>query len=552
MDNQYQIDWQGVNLLPGLQAVANAMQGKKADERSREYLQMQKDAVKQRSERESAALKRQQEQDKYTKDVAAFNAMPALFRAAAKSTGMANMNPYGVHFEEGAPENPPSIANVDIMDAKGGQYGAHARAMLGQSLAQPSPTTLAPGEEGPEPTPEGEAARFAPSPAPVEGPEAPGGIEQAQSILAQPQKHPLFATFHGNRFEVPETQDTTGLGQKYDAIYSRMLEEPGVKPADAYKAVMAEYEKDQAEAGRNTRAANALTARSDNREDQQKFLEEMAGTYKLTFEQRKQLAEIMAHARMASAGAATSPEDTAHLAELIKHFEESGSLSGAAEEAAGFKKPLSPKVWEPALKQVTTQATAGERAGLRRKALVATDDRGNVIGEWKDANAAKVGEKQTESFHRVEERLNGLLADIKAQGERSDWDRKSIQKRVSLAKSVVAALRPFNELSNTAAGQQMEEDILGQIGAPGHGWLWGANTEIVEHLLNEARGQHRAQLMTKLSPVGSSPLSPALGGQKQVAGMSDDEAIKQARQRLIQNPNDAVAHKVLQLHGLAQ
>ncbi len=288
------------------------------------------------------------------------------------------------------------------------------------------------------------------------------------------------------------------MGEQVQAI-SRLIASGDIDPKEGAALMTA------------IRAENAAQAKADEHAAQRTFTQGENEKYKsegLSFEQRKELANIMAKARMAAAGASPVPSGVATLVGMKE--------AGASDEdiyAKAAQMHLTEKQFTQPVQNVVRNATAGERAGQKREALTATDDTGHVLGVWKDAQAGKIGSQQIERFHRVKERLAELIKDVDSHGSRV-LTPDEVQNRLSKASAVVAALRPFNELSNTAAGQKAEELIVGAMGTPGHGFLMGANADILKRLLTEAEGQHQAQLATKLRPGGGSQLSPALGGPK--------------------------------------
>lgn len=318
----YAIPWKPLDLSPGAAMIIAVNNANRQDERSREYLDMEKEAVRQRSERESAALKRQEEDDKRKRAIEAWSALPSLQRMATKSPEMANANPYGVKIEaEQAPGPSLRDAGINVM---GGGYGDLARATLashGQigtegepnqvpEQAQPNAAQVMLGQHsGFGQAPMGQHAPTRVANEPGEPPhdetaEAEGGMERAQELLTQPHEQKLFATMGGQRFELPKIQDTTGMGAKYDALYQRMLEEPGVTPAAAFKAVMTDYEKDQAEAGRSARLEKTLGFRATDREDKQEFVALQNKLYKnepLTNAEREKLIELAGKFKVAAA-----------------------------------------------------------------------------------------------------------------------------------------------------------------------------------------------------------------------------------------------------------
>ena len=301
-DPRYAIDWAPPDLGPGTTMVLSAINANRADERSRAYLDMEQQAVRDRAERESAAVARQREQDKYNRDVAAFTAMPSLQRAALKSVGMANMNPYGVKFEEGQGQAPSlRESGINVMGGNE-QYAEHAKqALSDQPVVEAPPVDQTVGQHSGAPTiPVGQYSGtpqlaeeageppHGPTTEATEGESVAPAIAAAQAYIGQPRQRQVFATYKGQRFEVPPQSDTTPFGQKYDSIFQAYLDE-GMKPTDAIKLVATEYQKDQAEGGRNTRQTNMLNFRNTNREDQQTFQAGENEKYKETHKGRLEL-----------------------------------------------------------------------------------------------------------------------------------------------------------------------------------------------------------------------------------------------------------------------
>jgi len=529
MANPYEIDWQpplanGVDILMRAMNAKTQRQFAKNQmerEKTRDYYERKKFESDQRKETDevikSAQLMREQGDEAgalgllkrhsidVTPEMGASTTTPAqvltpldVLRQAPQGTEPPPGEP-GSPFE--GPQAPPAPASPLTLPTP---------ASIMARAYQPTHTGVTVPEEPPA-TPPVAPPTVGPGQAPGNAVEdlLPMELEPAKTTPGAPTG---FLSLRGNgnadlgKLGPTSGKRDTGLGEKYDAIYAQMLH-AGASPEHAFGKALIDYEKDQAESARLTRAQNALEGHTTRQDDQQEFLRQMAEKYKLTVEDLKAIAAGHDRARVAAAGSTTSPD----LPKVLKSVEEGDPLSETARIAAEAHIPT--KAYAPLAGQVVRNAAAGERAGQRREALTATDDRGNVIGTWKDSQAAKIGAKQIESYHRVKERLDVLIKDIEASGSRV-LTPNEIQQRLSKAKSVVAALRPFNELSNTAAGQQMEEDIVGAIGSPGHGWLMGANLDIIKRLAAEAEGQHQAQLSTKLRPGGGSHLAPALGGPK--------------------------------------
>lgn len=315
-DDRYSIPWAPPDIGPGVNMIMSAINANRADERSRAYLDMEQAAVKDRAERESAALARQKEQDQYNRDVAAFTAMPALQRAAMKSVGMANMNPYGVKFDEGQSQAPSlRESGINVMGGNE-QYAEHAK----QALADELPTEVAPvdttvGQHSGAPTiPMGqhsgtpqleEIGEPSPHDETAEAEAVSPPIAAAQALIGQPRQRQVFATYKGQRFEVPPQSEHSPFGPEYDDMYRTLIDE-GIPIDKATAIVAARAKADMAEGGRNTRAANTIEARNLNREDQQVFIEMQNKLYKnepITIADRDRWEAMRARARVSAAAA---------------------------------------------------------------------------------------------------------------------------------------------------------------------------------------------------------------------------------------------------------
>jgi hypothetical protein len=525
-DPRYEIDWAPPNLGPAIALFQAARNQHRQNERSDEYMQMERDAIKARSERESAALAREKAEADRKHAIEAYSAMPALQRAALKSVPQANTNPYGVHFDETM--EPPDQGKADA--AVGGFLASDQPPEQASAPAR----QLMPTEEGPEQAPEAETARFA-SPDDLMS-KATGGapldmMSQAAANSFGPATRHVRGNYAGQQFEVNPQSETSGFGEKWDAMFNALVE-GGEEPHKARAFIAAQAKQEMADTARDKHLADAIAGRNANREDQQTFLAGENAKYRnegLTFEQRKELMNIMARAKMASAGAApVSPG----VAKLVGMKEAGASDEEIYSEAAKLK--LSQKDVAAPVQNVVKNAAAGERAGQKREALVATGEGTNPGDMWKSPQAATKGTQQIQRFHRVKERMQALIEHIKKYGERIDPDAQQYQDRMSLSEAAAAALRPYNELSSTDASMAAERAILGPAGAFGHGWTLGANLQGLERILAEAEGQQKTNLATMLRPGGGSQLAPALGGPR---GGAHPDALKAKAQRALDDPN---------------
>jgi hypothetical protein len=349
------------------------------------------------------------------------------------------------------------------------------------------------------------------------------GIDEAQAVLDQPRSKRMFAEFQGQRFEVPEQSDTSGFGEKYDAIYQRALQEPGVTPEEAYRFVAKMAHDDAAEAGKNQRLKDSIGGRDESREEHETFLREMAEKYRLTAEEQARLRREGFAAQRAAAGAApTSPV----VPELIRMTEEGAPSSEVYARAAEAK--VSPKQFQTPIQNVVKNAATAERAGDKRAGLEVTDETGKVLGMAHNTTQANTLKKQIDQFGQAKVRLHELIQDIESQGSRV-LTPEAIQQRLSKAESVNAAMRVYNGLGATDASQQLEARITGAIGTPGHGFLMGANADIIKRILHEAETQHHTRLNTALRAGGGRQLAPSLGGPRGVTQGGDMVTIRNAK-----------------------
>lgn len=229
------------------------------------------------------------------------------------------------------------------------------------------------------------------------------------------------------------------------------------------------------------------------------------------FEQEKELARIHAARRAGGAGGGGGggAEYQKNLAELVQ-MKVNGADDGAiALRAAELRIPSGGKNgWLAATGRVKREGNIDFRQHERTAGLEATDAQGNVIGEWKSPDDARKMNTQTAQFSQLKERLSDLLADIEQKGDRA-LTPADTQWRNTLFDMAAAAGRLYNGLGATDSSQKLEQEILSARGTLGHGWVIGANRQIIQHLLSEAQTQHDARLKLRLRSQGA---TPAAGG----------------------------------------
>jgi len=93
-------------------------------------------------------------------------------------------------------------------------------------------------------------------------------------------KRRVYQSYQGSRFELPQQPETSGFGPKYDAVFQRALQTPGVTEEEAWNFTAKMAHDDTTEEGRNTRLSQSLGQRNTNREDQQTFTREENDKYR--------------------------------------------------------------------------------------------------------------------------------------------------------------------------------------------------------------------------------------------------------------------------------
>jgi len=320
---------------------------------------MQRDAMLNSELRQSHEDKRKEEDEKHRRAVEAFAQVPAIMRAAARSfketggPGYAAKNPYDVGFdvEQGGPS--PQVS---------GYAQAGARALMGMPSInlgnmQPPPAAEAPAEVRPpvDPTmgqhsgaPTGAAQYGTPPSAsaadlipPSEAPEVPEQPAATAADIMGPQSAAkLFASFGGQRFEVPQQSEHTPFGADYDAIYEGLLD-TGEDPHKAMQIVAAQYKADQGEKGRNARLTDQIDARARAREGEHQFVAGEHAKYNQTADVKTDLARERISAMIAQAAARIGTQNETSADRTINTYmgiaKEAKAAAGAKSDIAGIR-----------------------------------------------------------------------------------------------------------------------------------------------------------------------------------------------------------------------
>jgi hypothetical protein len=355
-DRDYHIDW-SADITPALallgqsrrakeQMAMAAEQNKLQNARSDAHLEFQRQSHRENMERASHELERQKDLDKRKRAIEDFNARDALFRTAQRSPEAASQNPYGYTFEarndlpanvEG-PELSPAAeaARFQLAGGPNAKAGApvqaeppipqaapdfsrpHMPSVSADMRGAPQAAGLVPIEMEPSQAGPGlagldeDAAMRNVSAAMNRQVNEPQAMPQVAGMTSEPPqtasaaahmlgmepgpegKRRVFASYGGKQFELPGQPTTSGFGAKYDAIYQRFLQEPGITPEEALNAVTKMAHEDAVESGRDRRAEAAEDARSQ-RDAQYRM--DIAGQFE---QQRRQLEQSDKNSRRAA------------------------------------------------------------------------------------------------------------------------------------------------------------------------------------------------------------------------------------------------------------
>lgn len=253
---------------------------------------------------------------------------------------------------------------------------------------------------------------------------------------------------------------------------------------------------------------------------------------------RRMMAEARAK-KLKGGGGGGGGAANAGMAELIKMKEDGRPMSEIAIKAHGLRIPAGGKGGYLQMLKETRQSEKSDFAISERMAgLEATDEKGNVLGVWKNPQEARKGNEQNRAFEQAASRLKFLIDDIQKTGTRV-LSAQDMQDRLSKGQAVAAAMRVYNGLGATDASQKLEADILGALGAPGHGWLMGANIKGIKHILHEAEQTHDARLKIGLR---SAPSGGGGGGSGGHGASAPAKLTEQNAAKLIkfvkESPND--------------
>lgn len=427
------------------------------------------------------------------------------------------------------PTPPPGVASGGMAPVLAGSQEGRPEPLPGRPIEGPVELGGDPLGNGPPQPVEG------PMPAPPVPRATPADLEAlmaraAPAPAAKPPEAPPMpllyeAVMGGKHYPISTEQQGTGLGDKYDAVFKSYLSQ-GAKPADAFKAVLAEKEKDDSGAATEHRMMEVLGGRNAQQDSRD-------ASYRMTVEEQQardaaRLANSQKVARINAAGrGAATPQAEAALAHMIGMKEQGAGEQEIAQYAADNH--VDPKIWNAPIKNVQTEASAATRANERRAGQEVTDADGKVIGVAKTPQAAADLNKKTAAWSQLQTRYQALIDDVKQNGTRvNPLDIDAGQRRDSLAASAAAAARVYNGLGATDASQKLEAEILGARGTIGHGIIKGANSEVLQHVYDEASKQHQARLNVGMRAGGGEELPAVLTHKKAPAAAAtegDDDAI---------------------------
>ncbi len=255
-------------------------------------------------------------------------------------------------------------------------------------------------------------------------------------------------------------------------------------------------------------------ARQEDQQQHQAILAKLYRNEALTKEDIYALARMRIQAMVsASGGGPITPQE----AELTTAAEQGAGLGEITTRAAAVGPAVNMKHLAPLVQNVVRNAATGDRASEKREGLVVNGLDGKPLGPAHTQVQANKLFGFTQEYAQAKVRLEELIHDIETNGPRiarmnPQQMVNEIQQRLSAAESVNAAMRKFNGLGATDASQQLEGRITGAIGTPGHGWLMGANLNVIKRILHEADLRFDSALKAGLRSGGGKPLAPSLGG----------------------------------------
>jgi hypothetical protein len=212
-----------------------------------------------------------------------------------------------------------------------------------------------------------------------------------------------------------------------------------------------------------------------------------------------------AMARGAAANPQNQPTDP-RLAELLQMKIDGKNDSEIAARAAELHVPES--IWTGPVKNIPREEAVKDKTAERHRQLEVTGLNGEPLGEAHSPNDKKKLDDANIAFQQMHDRAQALIDDIHANGDRV-LAPADVQRRNALYAAFAAAGRVYNALGVSNANVELEKQIAAAAGTPGHGWLMGANADVLQHALNEANSRHEAQLKVRLRKA---PASSAQGG----------------------------------------
>jgi hypothetical protein len=367
-----------------------------------------------------------------------------------------------------------------------------------QILAQPAPQLVAP------------------SPAPAGPPMGPNGLEPGYE---GPSSTPPPATTQSNMVagmdigqpstpeapipQMQESQSAMTARQKLQNAASGRFSLQGpmgsfeIDPAGAKAAQQAEFQQklDLRNSGPEARMLAQFEEAQRKRDSDHARDEE----FKLTAAKQEELRLAAIRAQTLKSGGkkgggGKGPGYLGGMAELVQMAQAGKDNGEIAGRAAQLGIPAGGKDgWVTPVMSVPRRQATDQRVGDKKEALQVTGPNGEALGTAKSTKAATTLEKSNTSFDQLRTRTQALIQDIEQNGNRVIMP-ESVQRRESLMAAVAAAGRVYNGLGGTDASQRLEQQIVGAHGTIGHGFLMGANADVVKHTLEEAEHSHAARL----------------------------------------------------------
>jgi hypothetical protein len=481
------------------------------------------EAAQRKQQQEQQAIQNLMQQQRLEAEQARMRAEENRAQAEEHRAAAANAREEHRHAAQLAEATASALPQIHQALAAGDTGSAEAMAQAHGIRMQQRPLAMAPGgapgapqapaEQGPIPSPEERALSFAGQTGDQAG-AAEQAISDDQRMLGERQQYAQALADHPRLVAEHQAHQAAYQQAKQNPIYD--IETPYGKTTFDLGAERQHQQAQQQETAGNLaqglppqyalRAAalikTGLPPQEVSREIQAQMRtdEDRAARSDLAGGRNQTALQVAALRKRASKGEGGSAAQ-AGLAELIKMKEDGAADSAIAAKAAELRIP--PKVWTGPIKEVVRGAAIGQRVEQKKEALQVTGPNGESGIAHSVKDAAELN-KKNQAFDQMKVRLQAAIDDIKQNGTRVMSD-DAIQRRNSLMSSAAAAGRVYNGLGGTDASQRLESEINSAAGTPMHGFIMGANPDVLMHNMQEAERAHETALQVRTKAGSRTP-----------------------------------------------